>query len=122
MATNFKISIHRNSENLHVKLAGDFDGISAHELLDILKRYSNRTSRVFIHTSCLANIHPFGLNVFHNHLDLLKGKSLELVFTGDNASQLAPEKPMLFNLIISTVPSGASSGTAPSELSSMRTE
>jgi anti-anti-sigma regulatory factor len=122
MATNFKISIHRNSENLHLKLTGDFDGISAHELLDILKRYSNRTSRVFIHTSCLANIHPFGLNVFHNHLDVLKKKSLELVFTGDNASELAPEKPMLFDLIISTVPPVASSGTTPSALSSMRTE
>ncbi|NVM25491.1 MAG: hypothetical protein HWN70_06195 [Desulfobacterales bacterium] len=112
MAINFKISVHRNSENLHVKLMGDFDGISAHELLDILKRYSNRTSRVFIHTSCLETINPFGLNVFHNHLDVLKGRSLELLFTGENASQLAPEKPRLFDLII-TVPPVANSGTTP---------
>jgi len=122
MATNFKISVHRNSENLHVKLIGDFDGISAHELLDILKRYSNRTSKVFIHTSCLRNIHPFGRNVFHSHIDVLKGKSMALVFTGENASQLAPEKPVLFDLIISTVPPVANSGTTPSALSSMRTE
>jgi len=104
MAANLRIFAHRTSEKLCLKSMGDFDGISAHELFDILKRYSNRTSRVFIHTSCLGNIYPFGLNVFHNHLDLLKGKSLELVFTGENASQLAPEKPMLFDLIISTKP------------------
>lgn len=122
MATNFRISAHRNSENLHLKLMGDFDGISAHELLGLLKRYSNRTLKAFIHTSCLGNIHPFGLNVFHNHLDVLKGKSLELVFTGENASQLTPEKPMLFDLIISTIPLIAISGTTISSLSSMRPE
>ena len=122
MATNFRISVHRNSENLHLKLMGDFDGISAHELLELLKRYSNRTLKVFIHTSCLGNIHHFGLNVFHNHLDVLKGKSLELVFTGENASQLTPEKPMLFDLIISTIPLIAISDTTISSLSSMRPE
>ena len=122
MATNFGIFIHRNSENLHMRLMGDFDGISAHELLGNLKRYSHRASKVFIHTSCLGDIHPFGLKVFHNHLDVLKGKSLELVFTGEHASQLAPEKPMLFGLIISTVPPIAISETTISSLSSMRLE
>jgi len=38
MAARFRISIHRNSENLHLKLMGDFDGTSAHELLNVLKR------------------------------------------------------------------------------------
>jgi anti-anti-sigma regulatory factor len=108
MATNFRISVHRNSENLHLKLKGDFDGISAHQLLDILRRYSHRTSRVFIHTSCLGDIHPFGLSVFHNHLEVLKGKSRELVFTGEHALQLAPERPLFFDLTISTVPPGSS--------------
>jgi hypothetical protein len=122
MATNFRISVHRNSENLHLRLMGDFDGISAHELLGNLKRYSHRTSKVFIHTNCLGDIHPFGLNVFHNHLDVLKGTSLELVFTGEHASQLAPEKPMLFDLNISTEPPIAISETTISSLSYMRPE
>ena len=104
MATNFRISVHKNCENFHLTLMGDSDGTSAHELLQNLKRHSCRTSKIFIHTSCLGNIHPFGLNVFHNHLDVLKGKSLELVFTGENASQFLTEKFMLFGLIISTVP------------------
>jgi len=122
MATNFRISVHRNSENLHLRLMGDFDGISAHELLGNLKRYSHRTSKVFIHTSCLGDIHPFGLNVFHNHLDVLKGKSLELVFTGENSSQFLPEKSMLLDLIISTIPPIAVSEATICSLSSMRLE
>jgi hypothetical protein len=104
MTTNFRVSVHRNSENLHVKLMGDFDEISARQLLDILRRYSHGTSRAFIHTSCLGEIHPFGLSLFHNQLKLLKGKSLELVFTGDHASRLAPERPPVFDLTILTVP------------------
>jgi hypothetical protein len=122
MATNFRIFVHRNSENLHLRLMGDFDGISAHELLGNLKRYSHRTSKVFIHTNCLGDIHPFGLNVFHNHLDVLKGTSLKLVFTGEHASQLAPEKPMLFGLNIFTEPPIATSETTISSLASMRLE
>jgi len=104
MATNLMISIQRNSDNLHLKLCGGFDGTSAHELLNVLKRYVNRTSRVFIHTSCLRGIHPFGLSVFHNNLNVLKGKSVELVFTGEHASRLAPEKALSLDFTISTVP------------------
>ena len=91
MATNFKISIHRNSENVHLKLIGDFDGISAHELLDVLKRNCNQISRVFIHTNCLRNIHPFGINVFQDNLNTLKIQSWNLVFTGENREKIAPQ-------------------------------
>jgi len=38
MGTNSKISIHRNSEDVRLKLSGDLDGASAHELLNVLKR------------------------------------------------------------------------------------
>jgi len=121
MATNFRISVHRNSENLHLTLMGDLDGTSAHEPLNVLKRYVNRTSRVFIHTSCLRSIHPFGLRMFHNDLKVLKGKSVELVFTGENASRLAPEKALPFDITIATIPPVARSETPISALSSMKT-
>jgi anti-anti-sigma regulatory factor len=104
VAKNFKISIHRNEENLHLKLQGDFDGTSAHELLNTLKKYVSRTSKIFIHTSALKNIHPFGLDVFHSHLDLLKGRSATLVITGEYASQLAPDRHFP-DLVISSIPS-----------------
>lgn len=120
MSTNFRTSVHRNSENLRLRLMGDFDGISAHQLPGVLKRYSHRVSKIFIHTSCLRDIHPFGLKVFHNLLDVLKGRSIEFVFTGENASQLVPEKPLLFDLIISTIPTIALPEATISSLSSMR--
>lgn len=91
MASNFKIAIHRNSDNLHLKLSGDFDGTSAHELINVLNKNSRGTTRVFIHTSCLKNIYDFGRNVFQKNLDLSNGGSAPLVFTGENAGQLAPE-------------------------------
>ncbi|MBW1716315.1 MAG: hypothetical protein JRJ77_10935 [Deltaproteobacteria bacterium] len=122
MARTFKISRHRNSENLHLKLMGDFDGALAHQLLKVLKTYGNRTSRVFIHTSCLRNIYPFGVNVFHDNLGILRGQSLTLIFTGEHASQLAPEKSVLSDLIISTVSSVAGSGATISRPPSLKME
>ena len=120
MATNFRITVHRNGKNLHLKLTGDFDGTSAHELLNVLKRYSTRTARIFIHTSGLRNVHPFGLNVFHNNLGALKERSLTLVFTGEHASQLTPEKTILPGLTISAMPPVAQSRTPISGLSPVK--
>jgi hypothetical protein len=48
MASNFRISTHRNSESLHLKLVGDFDGSSAFELINVLKKNWNGAYRVFI--------------------------------------------------------------------------
>ena len=91
MTSNFDISIHRNSENLHLKLIGDFDGASAYKLLNILKQNCRKASKVFIHCGCLQEINPFGVAVFHNNLDALKRQSIEMVFTGENASLVVPE-------------------------------
>ena len=33
MAANFRILVHRNSDNLHLRPIGDFDGASAFELV-----------------------------------------------------------------------------------------
>jgi len=96
---------------------GDFDGTSSYELLKVLKRYGNRTARIFIHTSSLRNIYPFGVNVFHKNLGALKEQFLTLVFTGEHASQLAPEEHIPSGLTISTMPPLAQSGTPISNLS-----
>ena len=48
MASNFKILVHRNSDSLHLKLVGDFDGTSAHELLNSLTKNARGVRRVFI--------------------------------------------------------------------------
>jgi hypothetical protein len=102
MAPHFEIFVHRNDENLHLKLMGDFNETSANELINILKRYAGRTSRVFIHTSCLRRIHHFAVKAFHNKLNGLKGESTQIIFTGEHAYRLTPEEPMPFNLTVSS--------------------
>jgi hypothetical protein len=92
MSCNFKISAHRNCDNLHLKLEGDFDGTSACELINYLKKNIRRSSRVFIHTNCLKDIYPFGRDVFRNNFDFKKSSSVAFVFTGEKADQLAPEQ------------------------------
>jgi hypothetical protein len=91
MAPNFRISIHRNSDNLHLKLIGDFDGTSAYELLNVLKKNCNGVCRVIIHTSCLKNIYPFGREVFRRNLSELNNHRTRMMFTGENANHIAPE-------------------------------
>ena len=91
MTSNFGITSYIDSEIFHLKLKGDFDGASAFELLNKLKRFCPRASKVFIHCSSLKEIYPFGVSVFHGNLDALKGQLGKLVFTGENASQIAPK-------------------------------
>jgi len=91
MASNFKILIHRNDENLHVKLLGDLDGSSAWELIDGLKKQCHGINRIFIHTNSLEQVHPFGREVCKRYLSPSLGKSIRIVFTGEKASELAPE-------------------------------
>jgi len=91
MASNFRISTHRNSDNLHLKLAGDFDGTSAWELLNVLKNDCGRASKIFVHCSCLKEIDPFGRDVFQNNFNSSKRAPIFMIFTGKKAEQIAPE-------------------------------
>lgn len=92
MAANFRICVHRNSENLHLKLMGDFDGSSACELLNMLEKSASGVYRIIIHTGCLKHIHPFGRDTFQENLRRLKNDTAPILFTGENASQIAPEE------------------------------
>lgn len=95
MSSNFRISAHRNSKNLHLKLTGDFDGSSALQLLNALKKNSKRgVYTIFIHTGCLNRIYPFGRATFLQNMSKLNGYAARLLFTGENARQLAPEKTL----------------------------
>jgi len=89
VADNFKILIHRNDNNLHMKLIGDFDGTSAYELLSYIGKSCPRFATVFIHTDCLKRLAPFGLGVFKSKLSDLDTKHIRLIFTGENASQFS---------------------------------
>ena len=97
MASNFKISKYRNSNTLHLKLIGDFDGTSACELLDMLKRDCNGVYRVIIHTSRLRKIHPFGVDTFYGNMCDLKDCPICILFTGRHAHRIAPVENKCFS-------------------------
>lgn len=99
MSANFRIFVHKNSENLHLRLIGDFDGSSAHELFNVLKSNWIGTSKIFIHTNYLKCIHPFGRGIFHKKLKDLNNRSVSVLFTGEGALQLAPENNKFFRVM-----------------------
>ena len=92
MSCKFRISAQRNNENLHLRLEGDFDGSSAHQLINYIKRNIHKRSRVVINTSSLKHIYPFGTNVLLNNFDFTDNRPVDFVFTGDKASDLASER------------------------------
>ena len=96
MASNFRIAILRNADSVNLKLVGDFDGTSACELLNALKDNCDGVLRVFVNTSGLKDVYPFGVDTFQNSLYLLKDRPFRLVFTGENASSIAPERNKFF--------------------------
>ena len=82
MANNFKISVLKKSADLNIKLKGDFDGMSAYQLIRVLQDHSNTCTRILVNTSSLKAVHLFGKNVFHKNLEFLNSHSCRLFFTG----------------------------------------
>ena len=90
MASNFKIFQHQNSDNLHLKIIGDFDGSSAHQLISALKKLKGNARSIYIHTGTLTSVHPFGVDVFKKNCAIDKLNQF-LTFTGNHGTALAPE-------------------------------
>lgn len=89
MADNFDILVHHNSDCVHLKLSGDFDGNAAKKLLNVLSTSCRGAFTIFIHTNSLNRIVPGGSSTFRQNLQRLKKDSWRVVFTGENASQLS---------------------------------
>ena len=92
MAANFKIVRHRNSDNLHLKLVGDFDGSSALELLDIIETQCDNSNigKIFVHTCGLSHLYPFAIDVFLKHFMTSRIISQRVIFTGKYGDRMAP--------------------------------
>jgi len=95
MALNFRIFHHRNSDNLNLRLVGDFDGSSALELVNTLNEHSGKVKKIVIHTSRLSSIHPFGLSVFQKKC-AINNLSHTVTFTGKYSRQMAFEASHVF--------------------------
>jgi len=87
MASNFKVSFRKKRDTLHIHLKGDFDGMSAYQLLRVLKAHAGMVQRIFIKTGSLKSVHLFGKNVFHGNLEFLNRKPCDLRFTGQKATE-----------------------------------
>jgi anti-anti-sigma regulatory factor len=94
MALSFRIVMHQNRENLHLRLIGDFDGSSAFELLEVLKERAHAVQKVFIHTNSLAEVHPFGQGVFEKRAPELKEDLQKIHFTGHKAELVSPDQSL----------------------------
>lgn len=88
MKKKFHISIYKNSDNVHLKLFGDFDASSASELNRSLKNWSRNTRKVFVHTDALERIEPLSRKVLHDEIPAGNGN---LIFTGKHASVLGSD-------------------------------
>jgi hypothetical protein len=88
MASNFKLFMHEAGDSLHLKLYGDFDGSSAHELINALKKYGTKFYQIFIDTDDLEMIHSFGRDVFQKYYGFLDKRLQNLVFIGKNKLKL----------------------------------
>ena len=95
MASNFRIYVQKNSNDLHIQLEGDFDGTSAHQLLNAMKENQRGVTKIFIDTSLLDYIYPFGRDVFHNNLKAVDVQRTSFLFTGDSTLQPAQERNRL---------------------------
>jgi hypothetical protein len=91
LASNFKVSIHRNDNSLYLTLGGDFDGTSAYDLLRVLENHSHGATRIFIHTHGLKKIHPFGLDILRRGLSDKEREPVRVVCTGDYGAHLTTE-------------------------------
>ena len=84
MASNFQIFSFKTKDSLHLKLDGDFDGSSAHELINTLINHSAGLWDIFIDTNNLKTINPFGIDVFQKNLNGIKKQLKNLIIVGAN--------------------------------------
>ena len=60
MASNFGITVDKNSDGFGLKLAGDFDATSAYELMYAIKKLPEDTAKLYIYTK---NLRTNNLNI-----------------------------------------------------------
>ena len=91
MPSNFKIIRHQNSDNLHLKLIGKFDGGAAMELVNMIQENAGWFKRIFIHTCGLTSISTFGSMVFTKNIRLSRLRSHQLKITGSFMDKMYQE-------------------------------
>ena len=91
MEKDFKILIHRNNDNLHVRLEGLFNKNAARKLIGLLESYARKFSTVFLHTSGLHEVVPSSLVACRAAMLRLQRGSTIFTATGEYAPRFVPE-------------------------------
>ena len=89
MASNFQLFSHRNRNSVHLSLYGNFDGSSAHQLINSLKKISGDFKNICIDTNGLNKVYPFGLRVFEKQLKRVSKKIYNINFVGKHKNNFA---------------------------------
>jgi hypothetical protein len=88
MASNFRILFHETKDSLHLKLFGDFDGNSAHELINAILDRGFGFYQIFIDTDDLNTIHQFGREVLEKKIGRSNKQFNKVVFIGRNECKM----------------------------------
>jgi hypothetical protein len=70
-------------------MQGEFDGTSAHELINTLKSQQRDYFKVLVDTNDLNQIHTFGIDVFQRNLYKRIKNSRNLMFIGRHKHRFA---------------------------------
>jgi hypothetical protein len=90
MESKFKMVTHHNSDNLHIKLTGDFDTLAAETLMKAIQRDYKKFKKIFIYTNCLNSVEPAGMQAFQQGYNVPFDGMNSIVFTGEHAGHIAP--------------------------------
>jgi ABC-type transporter Mla MlaB component len=90
MASNFHMFTHKTTDTLYIKLTGDFDGSSASELANVLESKQKDYYQIFINTSELKNIYPFGVEVLQHKLLEIENHKPHVIFIGKEGRYVKP--------------------------------
>jgi anti-anti-sigma regulatory factor len=83
VALIFDIATDKISDGYSLKLSGEFDATSAYELVYAIKKLADKPVRIYVNTSKLRKIHPFGLEVLNRAMRFSGRNSAQVVFRGN---------------------------------------
>ena len=89
MASNFRISFHRNKHNLKLTLQGDLDGSSCHQLINAIMKKNRKFKTIIIDTGNLGTVYPFAQAIWEKSLSSLSKHNVKLAVIGAHQGQLS---------------------------------
>lgn len=92
MAENFQITIRHEDGALYFGLWGDFDGISAVELVYTLREKARVNRKIYVETDGISQVLPFGKHLLQAHFDLYPSLTGKVIFLGKNGLKLIPKQ------------------------------